>query len=86
MAVAEQTTPVHAVGGPAEEGLVPIRPVKAWVRRDGKIRHFWSSELFLIPSDPGEHPRHVDFVWPLWKILDTTPDGRGTDWSPALEY
>jgi len=30
--------------------------------------------------------RHVDFMWPLWNILDRTPEGRGSDWGPRLEY
>jgi predicted dithiol-disulfide oxidoreductase (DUF899 family) len=55
-------------------------------RSDGTIRHFWSSELFDAPTDPGQHPRHVDFMWPLWAMLDRTPEGRGTDWHPQLEY
>jgi predicted dithiol-disulfide oxidoreductase (DUF899 family) len=57
-----------------------------FVRRDGKIHHFWSSELWLVPSEPGQHPRHVDFLWPLWAIFDRTPEGRGTDFHPRLEY
>jgi predicted dithiol-disulfide oxidoreductase (DUF899 family) len=57
-----------------------------FARRDGKIHHFWSSELFLVPSDPGQDMRHVDFMWPLWSIIDCTPEGRGTDWRPELEY
>src|ERR1700693_6244852 len=57
-----------------------------FARRDGKIHHFWSSELFLVPPDPGQDMRHVDFMWPLWSILDRTPEGRGTDWRPELEY
>jgi len=54
--------------------------------RDGTIHHFWSSELFSAPTDPGVHPRHVDFIWPLWAVLDLTPEGRGTDWGPELAY
>jgi predicted dithiol-disulfide oxidoreductase (DUF899 family) len=57
-----------------------------FARRDGKIHHFWSSELFLVPSEPGQDPRHVDFMWPLWSVLDRTPEGRGTDWWPELDY
>jgi len=57
-----------------------------FARRDAKIHHFWSSELFLVPSEPGQDMRHVDFMWPLWSILDRTPEGRGTDWRPELEY
>ena len=61
----------------------PIATV--FTRRDGTIRHFWSSELFDAPTDPSQHPRHVDFMWPLWAMLDRTPEGRGTDWQPQLE-
>jgi predicted dithiol-disulfide oxidoreductase (DUF899 family) len=57
-----------------------------FVRRDGKIYHTWSSELFLVPNDPGLDMRHVDFMWPLWSVLDCTPDGRGTDWGAELDY
>jgi predicted dithiol-disulfide oxidoreductase (DUF899 family) len=57
-----------------------------FVRRDGRIHHFWSSELWDAPTEPGQNPRHVDFLWPLWSILDRTPGGRGTDWHPKLSY
>ena len=56
-----------------------------FVRRDGRIHHSWSSELFFAPSDPEQHPRHVDLMWPVWKILDLTPGGRG-DFDPQLAY
>jgi predicted dithiol-disulfide oxidoreductase (DUF899 family) len=62
----------------------PIASV--FVRRDGRIRHSWSSELNYAPTAPGQHPRHVDFMWPLWSILDTTPGGRDADWHPRLSY
>ena len=52
----------------------PIASV--FTKQDGVIRHFWSSELFGAETDPGEHPRHVDYMWPFWKMLDTTPAGR----------
>ena len=55
-------------------------------RSNGSIRHSWSSELFLAPTDPGQHPRHVDFLWPVWAVFDRTPEGRGTDWHPRLAY
>jgi predicted dithiol-disulfide oxidoreductase (DUF899 family) len=70
----------HAEG---PDGQQPIASV--FVRRDGKIHHTWSSELMMAPSDPGQDMRHVDFMWPLWLILDRTPNGRG-DWHPELEY
>ena len=56
-----------------------------FTRRDGRIRHAWSSELFLVTPDPGQDPRHVDFMWPMWMILDRTPDGRG-DFNAELDY
>ena len=57
-----------------------------FVRRDGRIHHFWSSELLFTAADSGQHPRPVDFMWPLWAILDCTPAGRAPDWLPALDY
>lgn len=58
--------------------------MNVFVRRDGEIRHFWASELFFVPMDGG-HPRHVDMVWPLWHLLDLTPEGR-EDFLPRLSY
>jgi predicted dithiol-disulfide oxidoreductase (DUF899 family) len=55
-------------------------------RRDGEIRHFWGSELMSAPREDGQDPRHVDFIWPVWNVLDTTAEGRGADWSPRREY
>jgi predicted dithiol-disulfide oxidoreductase (DUF899 family) len=55
-------------------------------RRDGDtIRHHVASELFFAPTEPGQNPRHVDMLWPLWNTLDLTPAGRG-DWYPSLKY
>ena len=65
-------------------GQLPIAHV--FTRADGRIHHRWSSELFAAPRDPGQHPRHVDYMWPIWKVLDVTPDGRGADWHPRYRY
>ena len=55
--------------------------------RDGDtIRHFWSSELFYAPSDPGQDPRHVGTLEPLWNLFDLTPEGRPADWDEQLRY
>lgn len=71
----------------AEASDAEQRPMATvFTRRDGMIRHFWSSELFLAPMEPGQAPRHVDFMWPLWAVLDLSPGGRGTDWYPRLAY
>ena len=71
-------------GENAEEGQQPS--LNIFVRRSGKIHHFWHSELVLVPSDPGQNQRHVDMIWPLWNLLDFTPEGRGSDWHPSLTY
>ena len=55
-----------------------------FTRRDGVIRHFWSQEM--IASDPGQDPRGAPDPAPLWTVLDMTPEGRGADWYPSLEY
>jgi predicted dithiol-disulfide oxidoreductase (DUF899 family) len=36
-------------------------------RQDGKIFHFWGTELSA---------NHVDTVWPYWNLMDFTPEGR----------
>jgi predicted dithiol-disulfide oxidoreductase (DUF899 family) len=63
---------------------MPIANV--FVRRGGKVHHFWGSELMLAPADPGQDMRHVDFMWPMWSMLDRTPGGRGKDWGAKLDY
>lgn len=57
-----------------------------FVRRDGKVRHFYSTELLFEPAEPGQDGRHVDMFWPLWNLFDLTPEGRGTNWYPRLAY
>jgi predicted dithiol-disulfide oxidoreductase (DUF899 family) len=57
-----------------------------FVRRGKKIRHFWSSELWFAPPDSSQDMRHVDFMWPMWSIFDTTPRGRGATWGARLTY
>lgn len=55
--------------------------------RDGDlIRHFWSSELLYAPTDPGQDPRHVGTIEPLFNLLDFTPEGRARDWEEQLSY
>ena len=57
-----------------------------FTRRDGAIRHFWSGEMGPATADPGQDPRGAPDLDPLWAILDTTPEGRGKDWYPRLNY
>jgi predicted dithiol-disulfide oxidoreductase (DUF899 family) len=71
----------------AEASDAEQRPMATvFTRRDGEVHHFWSSELLTAPGEAGQNARHVDFMWPLWAALDRTPDGRGVDWMPQIEY
>jgi len=55
--------------------------------RDGAtIRHFWGSELFYAPTDPGQDTRHVGTIEPVWNVFDLTREGRGDDWDEQLSY
>jgi predicted dithiol-disulfide oxidoreductase (DUF899 family) len=60
--------------------------LNVFTRRKGVIRHFWGSELLGAKAEPGQNDRHVDMLWPLWNALDLTPEGRGKDWYPKLDY
>ncbi|MFY9554796.1 MAG: DUF899 family protein [Blastocatellia bacterium] len=66
-------------GETAEGDQYPMANV--FVRRNGSIHHFWGAEMLYAKLD-GD-PRHMDLMWPLWNVLDTTPEGRG-DWYPPL--
>jgi predicted dithiol-disulfide oxidoreductase (DUF899 family) len=57
-----------------------------FTRRDGTIRHFWGGEMGFDSADPGQDPRGAPDLMPIWTILDTTPEGRGADWYPKLDY
>ena len=57
-----------------------------WVKRDGKVLHFYGAQLGGGTEDPGQDPRGAPDPTPLWNILDLTPEGRGTDWYPRLDY
>jgi predicted dithiol-disulfide oxidoreductase (DUF899 family) len=71
-------------GESADGGQVPA--LNVFVRRDGRIRHFWNSELLYTKHDPGQDSRHVDLIWPLWNLFDVTPEGRGEKTGPRLSY
>jgi predicted dithiol-disulfide oxidoreductase (DUF899 family) len=60
--------------------------LNVFARRGAEVHHMFCSELLFAPTDPGQNARHVDMIWPLWNLFDFTPEGRGTDWYPALEY
>ena len=49
----------------SDDMQLPVMHV--FTRRDGKIFHFWGTEL---------QGNHVDTVWPYWNLMDFTPEGR----------
>lgn len=55
-------------------------------KREGKVHHTWSSELAFADHPQGQNSRHVDPIWPLWNLLDCTPEGRGESWYPKIQY
>ncbi len=46
-------------------------------RQDGRISHFWGTEL---PAN------HLDTVWPYWNLMDFTPQGRPDIPTPPQEF
>ena len=64
---------------------IPI--LNVFVRDREELRHAWATELMFAPRDEGEDARHVDSIWPVWSVLDMTPEGRGTQSAfPQLRY
>jgi predicted dithiol-disulfide oxidoreductase (DUF899 family) len=68
----------------AEDADVPGFSV--FSRHNGIIRHFYTGEMNGSMADPGQDPRGAPDMDPLWLMLDWTPDGRGADWYPKLDY
>ena len=63
------------------------RPMLNVFHRDGgAIRHFWGSELFYAPTEPGQDPRHVGTIEPVWNLFDLTPEGRDEHFDEQLTY
>jgi predicted dithiol-disulfide oxidoreductase (DUF899 family) len=72
--------------GESDDGTQQL-PMLNVFRRDGEmVRHFWGSELLFEPPDAGQDPRHGETIDPMWNLFDFTPEGRGTDWYPDLDY
>ena len=55
-------------------------------RGGDRIHHVFATEMFFAPTEPGQHPRHIDMIWPVWNVLDMTPDGRGESFLLKLNY
>jgi predicted dithiol-disulfide oxidoreductase (DUF899 family) len=48
-----------------------------FTKRDGRIFHFWATEL---------SSNHVDTVWPYWNLMDFTPEGRPDHPTPPQNF
>jgi predicted dithiol-disulfide oxidoreductase (DUF899 family) len=81
---AHNTYGVDYHGETADGKQMPM--LNVFVRRGGQVHHTWGSELMFVATEPGQDPRHVDPIWPLWHVLDCTPEGRSVDWRPSLTY
>ena len=71
-------------GETADGSQMPM--LNVFVKNGGKLRHFFGTELLYAREEKGQNARHVDLIWPLWNLLDFTPEGRGADWYPKLSY
>jgi predicted dithiol-disulfide oxidoreductase (DUF899 family) len=60
--------------------------LNVFVKRDGRVFHFWGGEMDGSTADPGQDPRGAPDIAPLWNFLDMTPEGREPDWYPKLDY
>jgi predicted dithiol-disulfide oxidoreductase (DUF899 family) len=49
----------------------------SFMKRDGKIFHFWARETMS---------NHVDTVWPYWNLMDFTPEGRPDHQLPPQNF
>ena len=68
-----------------DSGQRPI--LNVFTRDAGGFRHRWATELMFAARQEGQDPRHVDSIWPLWNVLDMTPEGRaGAENIPAGHY
>jgi predicted dithiol-disulfide oxidoreductase (DUF899 family) len=82
---AERTTFNHDYHGETSDGRQ--RPMmNVFSRAGGILRHVWGAELLYEPTEPGQDPRHVGTLEPLWNLFDLIPEGRGATWEEQLSY
>jgi len=72
------------LGENPDESQNPLLHV--FVRRGPTVHHVYTTELFFASPEPGQNPRHIDPMWPLWNVFDVIPEGRPEGWYPKLEY
>jgi len=59
----------------SDDMQLPVMHV--FTKRDGRIFHFWGTEL---PAN------HVDTVWAYWNLMDFTPEGRPDILTPPQTF
>ena len=57
-----------------------------FVRNGEEIRHFWGTEMSFADPIEGGNMRHLDLAWAMWNVFDMTPNGRGAEFYPSLDY
>jgi hypothetical protein len=83
----------RAMKSQTPEGLYPLRatgadrrrPMLKVLPRACESPALPGSELFYAPTEPGQDPRHVGLLEPVWNLFDLTPEGR-PDWDEQLVY
>ena len=60
--------------------------LNVFIKSQEGIFHSYNTELLYAPAEIDQDPRHADSLWPVWNLLDLTPEGRGKDWYPQLSY
>src|ERR1700681_1029197 len=46
-----------------------ISALNVFTLKGGVMRNSFGAEMHNAPCDPGQDPRHVDSIWPLWALL-----------------
>ena len=79
---------INALTDDGEGAAVLVWKRKPAPSKDGgdRVRLFWAAEGGPETADTGFDPHLAPDPTPLWNILDMTPEGRGTDWYPSLDY
>lgn len=72
--------------GGVDKGGNDLPAFHVFTRRDGAVRHFGSGEMGDATSDLGQDPRGAPDPMPIWTAFDMTPERRGGNGYPKLDY
>ncbi|NKB36604.1 MAG: DUF899 domain-containing protein [Gammaproteobacteria bacterium] len=72
--------------GENHDGSQQMPAMNVFKRQGEQIHHTYCTELLFTAPAENQHPRHADLFWPVWNLFDLTPEGRGPDWFPKLNY